>query len=270
MRKCMFLILLMAISMSGSVWADSFPLTYTATGTGGLSQPVAGISNSSFWWANNSGTIPGSVLSSYGFSLLTDPSRNDQFSGSLLLSSSFTLNDGDTLNVAATALQADFFAWPSDTFGVLLQGSQVDAVLFNVRPDGIPCVDGAYGCGPTPGNTAPSPGVTTSTTRSSLTNIAVVGGVDYGAVTDASRCGYNCQLNIASSYAPGAGTYQLLFGSVYWSGAYGWGDYHPTAVVVENVSVPEPSSWEFLLCMGLLLATLLNSPRVRSRFSSAI
>jgi hypothetical protein len=61
-----------------------------------------------------------------------------------------------------------------------------------------------------------------------------------------------CEGQFTSTYTPGAGTYQLLFGS------FGDGRNFPAAVTVESVSVPEGGSSLGYAATGFLVVLLLR------------
>lgn len=233
-------------------WADPLSLSYAVMGTGGTSQPIAGFSGSSFEWANNTGTVAGSVLTAYGFDPLqtipgvtADYWINNDIRGSLLLSSTFSLNGTQTLDVTTMGLTLEGQDYVQIEFALLLENSQVAAVLTNTRPDGI---DVFGDIGVTPSYTAPSAGVNTVSQTGTLSSIATIGGVDYGRDALPGDCGENCYTEISSSYTPNAGQYQLLFGSFTSDGS----NNRPGAVIVQSVSVPEEGTLPDLLVLGFM------------------
>ena len=66
MPKAIFLIWVIVLAFAGVAVADS---SFTVVGEGGYSPAVAGVSTNPFWWAGKGtqGTVPGSVLTGYGF-----------------------------------------------------------------------------------------------------------------------------------------------------------------------------------------------------------
>lgn len=244
------------LGIASAAPADTLQLDYTVMGTGGLSGPIAGISNSSFWWTDTSGTISGSVLANYGFapitSILTPSVDVSSYQGSLLLSSSFTLTAGQTLNVTTTAMTNQSSPFYELDFAVLLQNSQAVAVLSNISPNGL----GEVGdFGQIENKTLPSAGVSTVLTRSADQVDAVgtpftLGASTYnGPLTNSSQANMSAQ--IMSSYTPGAGTYQLLFGAF---DAPAFTRESALAVQSVSVSMPEEGTGEDLIASGLLMS----------------
>jgi hypothetical protein len=225
-------------------------------GTGGLSQPVAGFSEDPFLWINDNGN-EGPALSQYGLDAI--PSPVDYFSlysglasggspGSLMVSSAFQLDAEQSLAVDFSVLTPFWGQWYAVGFSALLENGSVVALLGNSRPDGVQNL-GDFGDFPFP---APSPGVTSTMTASGLSSTGLdfmLGSTEYPN-PDNSHCGgQRCGVDIASSYTPGAGTYQLLFG------VFTTGDVSPgleDAVAVTSVDVvPEPATLA-LLVVGLI------------------
>jgi len=266
------LIVAFLFGLACSACADSLSLTYTVMGSGGQSQPIAGFSDSSFWWVDSTGTTPGSVLTGYGFDPVPPgPGQSPFFinqyaSGSLLLSSSFTLTGTETLAVDFSSLWKNNQPWYEAEFALLLQNSHVVAVLADVRPDGINHT-GDFGSMPGTAYATPSPGVTTSTTRANTT-VVTLGGISYGQNSNQlGECVANggaCMTLIASSITPGAGDYQLLFGAFNLGSPSG-----PSALALNLVSVPEEGTLADLLVMAALALAWIMWRRLASRMRVA-
>src|SRR5262245_2381445 len=85
--------------------ATPLDLTYSVMGAGGRSGPQAGFSDTSFWWIDTTGGLAPSAVTSFGFDPFPAFARTIgafEFSGdgSLLLSSPFSLDSQDTLEVS--------------------------------------------------------------------------------------------------------------------------------------------------------------------------
>src|SRR5690348_4556594 len=122
------------LGLTGFASADDLQLGYTVMGTGGLSAPAAGFSNSPFWWADTSGNVSGTAMANYGyapyFNLYTSTTINyTDFQGSLLLSSAFSVNGWQPINITTTSMTDRSFDWTQLDFALLIQNSQVVAVL---------------------------------------------------------------------------------------------------------------------------------------------
>jgi hypothetical protein len=184
---------------------------FTVTGRGGQAFTGAPPHQKPFFWLDNTGGVPASVLPGYGFNLFPQGSNFwiATSSGSLLLSCPFKLRAGKKLTVKATAITAHSFPYVDAAFALLLKNSQVQAVLFALRPDGVTHV-GDLG-GPGANFPPPSPGVTTTPVTGGPVKV-VLGGIQYGNVIDAGDCSNNCSTQVTTAVVPGAGTYQLLFG----------------------------------------------------------
>jgi len=198
-------------------------LSYVVMGKGGLA----------FWWIDNAGSVPGSALANYGFNLLPN-SNNDwaaSASGSLLLSSSFSLQTGDAVNVTARVITAHAFPYNDVGFALLLQSGRLQAVLFAVRPDGVERVGDM---GPNLPNTfhKPSPGVSVTKKVGQAVDV-VLGGLDYWP-KDAG--GASSSAKVTSTHTPGAGTYQLLAGVFALNQSVNQA--RPAALVLECVRLP--------------------------------
>jgi hypothetical protein len=242
------------LGLTGFASADDLQLGYTVMGTGGLSAPAAGFSNSPFWWADTSGNVAESVLASYGFTPYTLPSgQNPGYSsvtGSLLLSSSFSMVAGQTLSITTTAITNQAQDSKQLDFALLLQNNQLAAVLSDISPDG------SQGFGDFAlGQKAPvSAGVTNTVMNSSSGGVGTpftLGSNQYnGAPTNPGSL--NISTQILSTYTPGAGTYQLLFGAFY----------QPTsgpsqsAIAVQSVSMPEEGMRIDLFISGIAFMIL--------------
>lgn len=245
-------VLLCALPASADT-VTALPLTYLVSGVGGLSDPVINLSDSPFWWVNTTGNIPSQSLTDiYGFQPIQtlngfvatfDP-------GSFLLSNSFYLSDGDTLKIAISMLGTGAYPYSDAGMILLLKDSVLSAVLLNARLDNVN-VFGDFD--PIPQLTSPSPGVNIVYTLPGLPGLINLGNVTYGVPPGfTSDCrpqpdmNFPCRGDFATSFAPGAGTYQLLFGE--------FGS-NKSAMAIQNVSVqsvPEPSTL-IMLAAGLTL-----------------
>jgi hypothetical protein len=242
------------LGLAGFASADPLQLGYTVMGTGGLSGPAAGFSNSSFWWADTSGNVAESALANYGFVPYTVPAgQNPGYSsvtGSLLLSSAFTIGAGQSLNVTTTAITDEAQDSKQLDFALLLENSQLVAVLSNISPDGSQ----GFGDFVIGQKALASAGVTTTILNSSSGEVGdpfTLGSYQYnGAPTN--RGSLNTSTELLSSYAPGAGTYQLLFGAFF----------QPTdapsqsAMTVQSVSMPEEGTRTDLLISAFVVVIL--------------
>lgn len=267
MRKTFSLLLMIfVLSFAGVASADG--LNYTVMGYGGLSPAVTQVSQNSFWWAASdtpSSTVPGSVLTSYGFDPLAGVvrgvtpapySHNDLYTGSLLLSTPFTVNGAQRLTINFGEVTARGFDYGNFEFAVLVQNSQTAAILGLVAP----VVPGAVTDEPYPGTvlTPVSPGVqvTTDYFNAGYPDSFQLGSTQFGGPIGNNQNLYcnnsPCQGQFTSSYTPAAGSYQLLFGS------FGNGNNFPAAVTVESVSVPEGGNSLGYVVVGFLVILLLR------------
>jgi hypothetical protein len=261
--------LLLGIALA---WAASADIaSYTVSGHGDFSPPLSPLSDSPFWWIDNTGGISGSAFGAYGYNPAAAFAPN-QWSGSTLLSSPFTLNNGDALNVTATLFEQNAGEVYSMGFALLLKGPVLQAILFNLRPDGAMKLSD-LAAPPSYYFAPPSPGVTTTVTDAGDPlhhgNMPVtLGGNKYGPwpAFDPPHCGAfgyaggGCSHQVSASYTPGAGTYELLFGD--FSLPYG-GVFAPTgatALAVNSVSVPEPSPSILVMLAALALVTIRRRP----------
>jgi hypothetical protein len=257
--KCLLSLVFM-LAFAGAASSDS--LTYTMTGDCGVSVPVNGVSANSFTWAlsnTSAATVAGSTLDGFGFDPLsgvfngTTPepySSNGRFSGSLLLSNAFTVNGSQNVTVQFADIAAMGFDWGNFDFAVLLQNSQVAAVMALVSqmsPAGTE--DQNYlGTKFEPLTTGAQMAITMS---EGYPQDFELGSTVFGGPDGNRNCDNNpCLDQITSTYAPGAGTYQLLFGS------FTNGNNFPDAIAVESVQVPESGTLEYL-ALGLLAIPLI-------------
>ena len=237
--------LVVLIALSLPAFADPVS-SYTTIGTGGVSGPVANFSNSSFAWADNTGGVNASTLSStYGYGVFQDGSSYG--TGSLLLSNPFTVSAGSTLSVNFSLFTSQNPMCQCDYgFGVLLQNSHLVAVLGASRMDGIGLV-GAFGPFPFTIFAGPSAGVSTTITNDPSLAFphTTLGSQTYGTLFDTRSCNtFPCVTEITSTYAPAAGTYQLLFGSF---SAFDAPPQHAaSAIAVKSVQVPEGPAIEYI------------------------
>ncbi len=262
MRKSLLFLSIFLCVFVSVASADN--LSYTVTGSGGLSPAVPGVSQNSFWWAASNtpySTVPGSVLTSYGFDPLsgTSPSgftpapyaENGLYTGSLLLSTPFTVDGAQGLTLTWGEVTAEGFDYGNFEFAVLLQNSQTVAILGLVAP----VVPGSTSDEMEPGTilTPVSSGVqvTTNYYNAGYPGTFQLGSTEFEESTTQSCDESPCQGLFTSSYTPAAGSYQLLFGS------FSNGNNFPAAVTVESASVPEGSSLSYVV-IGFLLILLLR------------
>ena len=221
---------------------------YTVNGVGGLASSMQGVSDSPFWWADNSGTANGSLLASqYGIGVFQDGSSGGL--GSFIVSNSFTIGTYSLLTVDysfITSVNTGMACSCSWAAAALLKDGQFYALLGASRNDGIGMI-GEFGL-PFPGQlfNPPSSGVTTVITQSTLPVSGVLGSQEYGKSVDVSSCPI-CVLNHESSLYVDAGSYQLVFGDFN-------ADRGLSAIAVTRVQVPEPSS------IGMAAIALLVLP----------
>ncbi len=261
MRNFLFTIAIFLASTCAS-WADS--LTYTVVGYGGLSSPIAGVSTNSFWWAGWGGTslpsVSGTVLTSYGFDPLSATVRgitpapyaeNEVFSGSLLLSNSFTVNGTQGITTTFGGLSAQAFGYETFDFALLLKDSQMAAILGITSPMLPFGIDDE----PHPGSnfTSVTPGVQTTVNYQFASYPAgfQLGNMQFGCYNQGSQNWAGpCQSEITSTYMPAAGTYQLLFGNFSKTTA-------TSAIAVKSVTVPEENAPADILLICAALSILL-------------
>jgi hypothetical protein len=219
--------------------ATGEPITFTVTGHGGLSNPVADFQDEAFWWADASARVSTATYASTGFSIAPQPAGStrtlNEGEGSLLLSSAFTVQDGEELSFSMDVFAGLLFVFEVDTvgFAVLLEDSQLHSILAVVRPDGqrTGTIDGL--------NTThhdfapPTPGVVTTMTTDFSPATFTLGGQTYNTVLEGQdqTC---CITTVHSTLTPGAGTYQLLIGAFSFNTQ---GDV--MGVAVTQVTVPE-------------------------------
>ena len=239
------LICLLALGLSNVAFGA--PLTFSVTGTGSFSQPVSGFTDSPFWWIDTTGGVSGDPVNQLGFDVFVGPGVTGIppfMTGSFLMSSPFTLVDGETLSVAMSLVSLFPENFDALGFGLLLENSTVQAVLANSRPDGIR----HFGDLAHPQEvdfTPPGPGVTYTGQSKSISSPFTLGAFEYGqqflpdGTPSAFSChSHICETDIVSSVTPGAGTYQLLFGS--------YGETSALAVTAVTTSVPEPGTLSLL------------------------
>ena len=231
----------------------------TVTGTGGSSAAVPGFSGSSFEWIDDTGGVNASTLSSvFGYNVF-DSGTGQPGTGSLLLSNTFTVNGSSTIDVDFSIFTAENpgSSFNELGFAALLQNGQLVAILGASRPDGINHI-GDFGDVPSLTFQGPSSGVTSTLTGGTLP-VMTLGSQQYGTVVNGASCASNCLTNINSTYTPGAGTYQILYGSFVFDGP------NPNAagLAVQSVNVPEPNSLEMAFVAMLLIGGLVFVKRAR-------
>src|SRR4051812_28406672 len=217
MKSLLFRSVLCFLVLSLPCFAD------TITGTGGTSSAVPGFSSSSFEWIDNTGNVNASTLSSiFGYNVFQSGS-GEPGTGSLLLSNPFAVGVGSAINLSMSLFTAENTGASFNELGfaVLLQNSQVVAILAASRPDGINHI-GDFGSFSSVTFQGPSSGVTTTSTthlNGSDLPVMTLGSQTYGTLEDPTHCFLNCLTDINSTYTPGAGTYQILYGSFVYDGA---------------------------------------------------
>jgi len=276
-RKFMLLIVALIPSLTGVALADA--LNYTLIGNGGTSGPVAGVSANSFMWAGTAeqGTVSGSILTQYGFDPLSgsfrgntpDPfSSNNNFSGSLLLSSAFTVDGTQQLTVNFGEMSAQKFANGNFEFAALVQNNQVSAILGLVSP--VSTLTGTE-----------SPNFLGTFFEPLTAGVQLNVNYEHQGYPQPFQLGANvyncsglgdsnvpCQSDFTSTYHPAAGTYQLMFG------AFGKNSLSNgvSAVAVKSVQVPEEGIWTDLFISLLALSLVYwrwNSGRMAGSFGRA-
>ena len=206
-----------------------------------------------------------------GFYPLPDPSWEGHeaslASVSLLLSSPFTLEDGDLFTLSMSLLTADdprLFASQDVGFALLVQDNVVQAVLANLRPNGDHKA-GDQAPPPEARFVGASAGVSVTEVTSGPTPLTL-GSNEYGQPGMFGDCFGNCYTAVTSSYTPGAGTYQLLLGIYTLTGQLNDGapgdPGRPSALTVNGVYIT-PVAEPFTL--GLMGIGLLGLRVVRQR-----
>ena len=240
------LLLVNVFSLALSQEASASPMTFSVSGTGAVASGIPAISNSPFWWIDSTGGVSGAAVDPFGFDVFQGAGVNgipSGVTGSLLTSSLFSLSDGETLNVALTLLTPFSDNWGGLGFAVLLEDSTVKAILANSRPDGI----GHFGDLAHPKDVdfnQPGPDVGFKAKSGAIDSNFQLGGFQYGPSGLIGSCQFNvCETNIFASIAPGAGNYQLLFGT--------FGTTNALAVTDVSTAVPEPAT---LVLLGLPVA----------------
>jgi hypothetical protein len=251
LARCLGVAIFCSVLVGSGRPASAAPITYSVTGTGG-SAFVPQLGDSPILWVDSTGGASGAALAAVGFNpVIADPGGavwgvDYGRGGSYALSSEFTMNAGEALNVDFSVFTRHASPWEDMGFALLLEDSAVVAVLGNVRPDAV-LHYGSLGARPGSRFTSLSAGVSTSMTQTAVGNFEL-GSVQYGVVQDTGDCSGRCRTDVSSSYVPGAGTYQLLFG------AYGSADNgKPMAIAVTSARVPEPG---ILALFGFGLAAL--------------
>ena len=222
--------------------------SYTVIGNGAASSSISGLTDEPFWWIDYTGGAGFLDLESYGFypaPAVGDPSSawyGANASGSLLLSSPFDLADGESLTVEMALITEKRDRWNIDGdvgFALLLEEGVLRAVLANSRPDGNLSIYTSLSHPADLWLTPTSPGVTASTTVGDAIEMTLGDG-RYGQRLDTSYCVTECIRDITSTFSPGAGSYQLLFGMYNVSGEID--EERRSALLVKSVTVAEPSA----------------------------
>ncbi len=197
----------------------SVDLGYTIQGHGGQA----------LCWLDTAGGVPWSALANYNFALMPPGNWTGTTSGSFLLSTPLAVAAGQKLTVIATLATAHNNPYWDAGFALLVQGSQIQDVLFALRPDGVN-QNGDFG--PSIFYASPSAGVTVTSVVQGPANV-VLGGVNYGPPMNVG--GGQVSTVVTAACAPNAGTYQLLFGIFNTSG--GVDATRPSALIVQFVDV---------------------------------
>jgi hypothetical protein len=198
-----------------------------------LGDTIQGHGGQAFSWVDNTGGVAWSALANYNFNLLPNAPDNWQasISGSFLLSTPIDVAGAQTLTVIANVISAHDFPIYDVGFALLVQGSQVQKVLFALRPDGI-TQRGDVGSPQQNSFAPPGAGVTVTPVKNGAANV-VLGGVSYGPATGSFDGGLSTL--VTAVCAPGAGTYQLLFGIFATNGEPNVAA--PAALIVQFVNV---------------------------------
>jgi hypothetical protein len=178
------------------------------------------------------------------------------------VSTSFSLVEGESINVnmelftnLPPSLGGNTSLSTAYGFALLLKNSVMMANLYTIRPNGLDYTYDEFGRQPSTTFAAPSPGVTVATSKGGPVDVTL-GGFYYGPHTPPTPadCLQSCSTEITSSYTPGAGTYELLFGT-----------FGPTSstyresLAVQSVSVPEPTSDSWLtMAIGFIAIAVLS------------
>ena len=233
------------------ICASTLNLDFTQFGTGGYSQPVAGFSDSPFWWVDNRGILSAEDLyNDYGYDL----GGNRPFlHGSLLLSNVFGLVDGENLAVTYSFLSQEKPGYDSG-FALLLRDSEPIATLAYINT--------AYPL-------RASAGVRLSPKNAEFQgNMVSLGGLQYGPTLfpagPFTLPGGSTNW-VTSFYAPGTGKYQLLIGA--WETIAPGGGSVALAVRDVTASTPEPGDLVLALT-GLAVLRLLYVRHCHQRGSS--
>ena len=171
-----------------------------------LGYTIQGHGGQALCWLDTAGGVPWSALASYNFPLMPPGIWSGITSGSFLLSTPFAIAGGQKLTVIAILATAHYEPYWDVGFALLVQGSQVQEVLFALRPDGV---DQNGDMGPTIFYAKPSAGVTVTLVVQGTANV-VLGGVGYGPPINAGSGSVSTEVTAVCS--PAAGTYQILFG----------------------------------------------------------
>jgi hypothetical protein len=266
-----FVAALTAYSLAFPAAACADPIAYGISGRGGVSGPQAGVSDRQFAWIDSTGNVPGTTVAGTRFYPLPDLPflfAPEVARGSLLKSSSFTIQDGDVLSLTMGLVTGDdprLFAAFDVGFALLLESGTVRAVLANLRPNGRDSVGDQVPAPPS--RLVPvTPGVEmTSTTGGALP--LTLGGTTYGQASAFGDCFGACNTFLTSTFTPGAGTYQLLFGIFTLTNdpAPPGDPGRPSALMVTSVNVrgvPEPATLA-MLGLGLTMGAFVRRRLLR-------
>lgn len=191
------------------------------------------------WWLDNSAGKPWSDIAAYNFNAIPGATFDwkSAATGSYALSEKFNVTAGQELAIAATLASAHRQPYWDFGFALLVQGTSLKKVLFNLRPDG----NNIFGdMGPTVLLAPPSPDVTVQSVAQDLNHNVlqatgiVAGGVNYGQHIDVGNG--NLATYLSSSCTPVPGEYQILFG-IFATSIVAFTPPRPAGLIAEFISV---------------------------------